>query len=287
MIEGEPSRTALRAATHRAAHQVVEGGSLFADPLAVRLLGVAAAELAAEVAARPDHQRMRFFICARSRLAEGWLAEAVAGGLDQLVVLGAGLDSFAYRSPFTDRLHVFEVDHPATQRWKRERLGAAGIEVPGWVRYVGVNFETDSLSHRLAEAGYDAARPGFFMWLGVVPYLTREAIGATLGFIAALPGGAHVVFDYGDPPETLPEESRAYVTLRAAQVAEVGEAWISYFEPAELAAWLGELGFADIEDLDPAAMMGRLLPAGGEPGMARTRGGHVVHAVAAGHVASG
>jgi len=282
MIEGEPSRTAMRAATHRAVHQLVEAGAVFADPLAVKLLGVPPEDLMAEAALHPAHARMRFFICARSRLAETWLAEAVHGGLDQLVVLGAGLDSFAYRNPFGARLAVFEVDHPATQAWKRQRLAAAGIGVPASLRYVGVDFERDALRDRLAQAGYDPARAGFFIWLGVVPYLTRDAIGATLRCIAALPGGAHVVLDYAEPPETLPAEQRTYMAQRAAQVAAIGEAWISYFEPENLAAWLHEIGFAAVEDLDPAAMLARFVPAGTAPERAWARGGHVLHAVAPG-----
>jgi methyltransferase (TIGR00027 family) len=280
MIEGQPSRTAMRAATHRAVHQVLDGGAVFTDPLAVPLLGLLPDELATHEAAAPEHRRMRFFICGRSRLAEDWLAEAVSGGLNQLVVLGAGLDSFAYRNPFGSRLSVFEVDHPATQAWKRERLAAACIAVPPWLRYVGVDFEREDLGACLAAAGYDAARPGFFMWLGVVPYLTRDAIAATLGFIAGLPGGAHVVFDYADPPGSMPAEAQAYITQRAAQVASVGEAWISYFEPQPLADWLHALGFGAVEDLNPGGMLARLLPAVDAGAPAWTRGGHVVHAVA-------
>src|SRR5689334_18637706 len=130
MRKGEPSRTAFAAASHRAAHQILEGGSVFSDPLAMRILGPEGDELVRRSAERPDSRRMRMFIAARSRFAEDSLASAVEAGVRQLVVLGAGLDTFAYRSPLAKRLRVFEVDHPVTQAWKRARLEAAKIEVP-------------------------------------------------------------------------------------------------------------------------------------------------------------
>ena len=250
MQTGQPSRTALSAAAHRAAHQVLEGGRIFTDPLAARILGRDAGEIAREAQARPERRGMRLFIAARARFAEDALAAAVAKGVRQLVLLGAGLDTFAYRNPHQDAgLVVFEVDHPATQTWKRARLTDAGVSAPPGLAFAPVDFERTSLAEGLAEAGFDPARPAFFIWAGVVPYLTREAVFATLGLIAALPGGAEVVFDYGDPPATLSPQQRATQQLRAASVARLGEPWLTYFEPEELAAALSELGFATIEDL--------------------------------------
>src|SRR5208283_4755726 len=112
----------LAAAAHRAAHQVLEQGRIFADPLALRILGKDAETVAREAEKQPSARRMRIFIAARARFAEDALAAAVERGVRQLVVLGAGLDTYAYRSPLRDRLRIFEVDHPATQAWKRQCL---------------------------------------------------------------------------------------------------------------------------------------------------------------------
>ena len=140
-------------------------------------------------------QRLRWFIAIRTRIAEDALA-AVQNGVRQLVVLGAGLDTYAYRAPPSDDLRIFEVDHPLTQAWKRERLADAAIATPATLRFVPVDFEHEALADGLAAAGFDPAQQTFFSWLGVVPYLTEQAVFATLGFIAGLPGGAHVVFDH-------------------------------------------------------------------------------------------
>jgi methyltransferase (TIGR00027 family) len=196
METGQPSRTALGAAAHRAAHQSLDEGRIFADPLALAVLGAAPAEIFGDDLDRPANRAMRAFIAARSRFAEESLAAAAARGVRQYVVLGAGLDTFAHRNPFVDAgLRVFEVDHPATQAWKRRRLAEAGLASPGSLSFAPVDFERQTLAAGLAAAGFDAGRPAFFSWLGVVVYLTRPAVVDTLAFIAALPAGAAVVFD--------------------------------------------------------------------------------------------
>ncbi|MGH9595090.1 MAG: class I SAM-dependent methyltransferase, partial [Bryobacteraceae bacterium] len=247
----KPSRTAWAAAAHRAAHQVLEQGSIFSDPLALRILGSEAEAAVREAAEKPSRRPMRIFIAVRTRFAEDALAAAVARGARQVVVLGAGLDTFAYRTSLTDRVRIFEVDYPATQAWKRERLREAAIPIPASLTFAPTDFERQTLPDGLAAAGFDRAQQTFFTWLGVVPYLTAEAVWSTLGFIAALPGGAHVVFDYGDPPDTLSGETRAMHDQRASRVAELGEAWLSYFEPAALRAKLLSVGFTEVEDLGP------------------------------------
>jgi len=276
MEPGQPSRTAFAAAAHRAAHQLIEGGHFFSDPLAVRILGATPEAIIQDAEAHPERRRMRMFIAVRTRLAEDALAAAVANGLGQLVVLGAGLDTFAYRNPYGDRLRVFEVDHPATQAWKRQRLAEAGIAIPESLAYAPVDFERESLADGLAAAGFEPSKPAFFTWLGVVPYLTREAMFATLRYIGSLPVGAHVVFDYSDPPETLDAESRVDHDRRAERVRAIGEAWVNYLEAEDLRERLGELGFSHIEDLGPAEIAARYFP--NRTGAGRTRGGHVLHA---------
>ncbi|MGO9255416.1 MAG: class I SAM-dependent methyltransferase [Bryobacteraceae bacterium] len=280
---GEPSRTARAAAFHRAAHQVLEQGRIFADPLALRILGMDADTVASEAGKRPSARAMRIFIAARTRFAEEALAAALEGsprGAGQLVVLGAGLDTYAYRGRLRDRWRIFEVDHPATQAWKRQRLADAGIPLPDCLTLAPIDFERQTLAEGLAAAGFDPARQTFFTWLGCVPYLTEEAIWSTLGFIASLPNGAHVVFDYADPPASLSPEMRHRHDRRAARVAELGEAFLSYFEPDPLRVKLMGLGFSEIEDLGPPQIAARYCPS--HASFAPERGGHILRAVQTG-----
>lgn len=256
-----PSRTAWSAANHRAAHQIAEHGRIFTDPLAVPILG---GEPVIEDA--PARRGMRLFIAARTAFAETKLAEAYARGTRDLVVLGAGLDTFAYRNPYPD-LRVYEVDHPDTQAWKRERLSSAAIQVPGSLTYVPVDFEVDALREKLA-----VGERAFFLWLGVVPYLTRAGFDETLAYVQSVPK-SEVVFDYPMPPESLPPERRAAFEQRAARVAGIGEPWQTYFRPDELHALLH--GFADIDDLGPAQLGERYFHRPGLP--PDTPGGHVIH----------
>lgn len=249
MQDARASRTAYGVAAHRAVHQTLEGGSIFSDPFARAILGPGGEEAMAQRSA-PHHRLSRLFFAVRSRFAEDSLAAAFQRGTRQLVVLGAGLDTFALRNPHPG-LAVFEVDHPATQAWKRQCLAQANLAVPPALAFVPVNFEHQSLAGELAKAGFDAGNPSFFIWLGVMPYLTLPAIHATLDFAAAVPQ-AEIVFDYVEPLEHQPRHARARMDAAAARVAAAGEPWISYFEPAALAALLRSKGFSEIEDLGPA-----------------------------------
>jgi methyltransferase (TIGR00027 family) len=276
MQAGAPSRTAYAAAAHRAAHQVLENGRIFSDPLALRILGEEAESIVREASADPSRRRMRLFIAVRTRFAEDALAEAIENGVRQLVILGAGLDTYAYRNRNSHPLRIYEVDHPATQAWKRQRLAEESILAPGSLTYASIDFERQTLWDGLAAAGFDRSEQTFFTWLGVVPYLTEQAVWSTLGFIAGLPGGAHVVFDYSDPPETLSSEHRAEHDLRAAHVAALGEAWVNYLEADSLHARLTALGFRTIEDLGPPQIAKRYFP--GRAGTPPERGGHILRA---------
>jgi len=215
-------------------------------------------------------------IVAREFLVSGLRLAAIERGVRQLVVLGAGLDTYAYRSPWRDRLRVFEVDHPSTQAWKLERLAEAAIPVPAWLTFAPVDFERETLAEGLQAAGFDAAQQTFFTWLGVVPYLTEEAVWATAGFIASLPHGAHVVFDYGEDPALLSPEVRDSHEKRAAHVAAMGEAFVSRFTPDGLRAKLTGLGFSEIEDLGPRQIASRYFPS--RASSAPERGGHILRA---------
>jgi methyltransferase (TIGR00027 family) len=276
MVIGKPSRTALAAAAYRAAHQVLDEGSIFSDPLAIRILGADADAAIARASEGAGAARMRVFIAVRTRFAEDALAAAFAAGVRQTVVLGAGLDTFAYRTTLGPQLRVFEVDHPATQSWKRQLLEEAGIPLPDCLTFAPVDFEHETLAAGLEAAGFDSGQPAFFTWLGVVPYLTAEAIWSTLRFIAALPGGAQVVFDYADPPETLSPEARAAHERRAARVASIGESFLTYFEPPELHAQLAAVGFRTVEDLGPREIVAKYLP--WRKDAAPSRGGHILRA---------
>jgi len=265
MKERQPSRTALGAAGYRAAHQLFEGGKVFCDPFARTILGDGADTLIERLSADPAAPRARIFMAARSRFAEDCLGAAVARGVRQAVVLGAGLDTFALRNPYADLgLRVFEVDHPATQAWKQRRLAETGLAVPPSLTFAAIDFETDDLGRGLREAGFTPDHPAFFIWLGVVPYLGRPAIAATLRYIAGIPN-AGVVFDYSEPLENYPPEGRRPMLALAAAAAESGEPWLSHFDPDEIDRELRGYGFEDIEDLGISEMAVRYLgaPAGG------------------------
>ena len=257
MEQATPSRTALRVALRRAAHQLYDSPMVFPDPIAIPILGEAYAEELRRTPLRPDRPfsvALRAFLLARSRYAEDNLGRAVAVGIRQYVLLGAGLDTFAYRNPYPE-LRVFEVDHPATQRWKRELLQRGGISIPGRLTFVPVDFESQSLSAQLPAAGFDHSAPAFFAWLGVVPYLTLAAFRTTLGFIAEQPEGSGVTLDYGQPRDALPFVERLAHDSLALRVQLAGEPFQLFFTPAEIAAEFA--GFGSIEDLGSAEINAR------------------------------
>jgi methyltransferase (TIGR00027 family) len=256
-----PSRTALGAAAYRAAHQILDRPLVFADPLAIRILGESGAA-ALERQLDPDEaqswRRLRAFIAARSRLTEDALADAVHSGTSQFVVLGAGLDTFAYRNPYGPRLAVFEVDHPATQAFKRAQLKTAGIDVPPSLTFVPVDFERESLLAALRTAGFRRRDSALFSWLGVTMYLDRDRVLATLAAIARGAGpGTSVVFDYVRPPASVDASARARYQALIERHAASGEPWRSFFDPPELDAALREAGFTEVRDLNGAALNAR------------------------------
>jgi methyltransferase (TIGR00027 family) len=250
MQEGKFSRTAQRVAIRRAAHQLLDSPRVLDDPLALRIIG---AEAAAELRNNPkEHaafaRAFRAFMVARSRFAEDALAAAYARDVRQYVVLGAGLDTFGYRNPHAG-LRVFEVDHPATQAWKREQLLAAEIAIPSSLTFVPVDFEQQTLGAELERCGFDTSAPAFFSWLGVVPYLTREACMNTLGWIAGMPAGSGVVFDFAIDPALLNAGQRQALDALSKRVAAAGEPFQLFFDPAKLQDELKSLGFHRTEFL--------------------------------------
>jgi methyltransferase (TIGR00027 family) len=251
MRENRPSRTAERVALRRAVHQLLDRPLVFDDPLALALVArEEAARLAAEPeASRPGSRFLRAFMAARSRFAEDELGRAVGQGTRQYVILGAGLDTFAYRNPFAD-LRVFEVDHPATQAWKQSRLASAGIAPPASLKFVPVDFETQRFPQALEHAGFRPSERAFFSWLGVTPYLAQETVLETLRSILVIAAENGVVFDYALPRSSLNAFNQAAFDGLAGRVAAAGEPFRGFFDPEELALALREMGFRHIEDLD-------------------------------------
>lgn len=201
----------------------------------------------------PGARALRAHVLLRSRFAEDRLAESVRRGIRQYVILGAGNDTFAYRQPeWAAAVHVVEVDHPASQEGKRERLAAAGISVPPNVTFAPVDFEHVSLRDALTANGVDLSAPVFFSWLGVTMYLTEAAVDAVLRTVAALPPSSEIAFTFArrDPPDAVAERDGPTLAERAAAL---GEPWLSYFEPDELDAKLRSFGFSNIYFLTPAS----------------------------------
>jgi methyltransferase (TIGR00027 family) len=263
VIPAQPSRTALRVAMRRAAHQLLDVPPVFSDPLALPILG---AETAAAMRADPAQfesgrlsSYMRAFFAARSRFAEDRLAAARAAGVRQYVILGAGLDTFAYRDPAQGLpLKVWEVDRPATQAWKRERLAEAAIPIPPNLTFAGIDFEHDTLPEVLASAGFDLDAGAVFSWLGVVPYLSLPAIMSTLAYVrSATSAAGGITFDYGIPPGQLTLTQRMVFEALSARVRAAGEPWQTFFNPADLTRELRGLGFAAADDVAPAAINAR------------------------------
>ncbi len=262
MKEDRPSITAERVAMRRATHQLLDDPKVLDDPVALRIIGKENA-LALQADPRqfettPLSPYLRAFVAARSRYAEDELALGVRRGVRQYVILGAGLDTFAYRNPYPEeRLRVFEVDHPSTQTWKRVRLEEVSIVLPDNLTFSPVDFETQTLEEGLRSAGYDPNECTFFSWLGVTEYLTTEVVMATLRFIGSAPVESAVVFDYMVSPTLLTPAQRSRFDAVSRRVASAGEPWQAYFDPELLTRDLRAMGFGHVEDLGPEEINAR------------------------------
>jgi len=246
----------------RAAHYLLDAEpKILADRFARALAGFASDEEFLEAYQALPNPWHRVWFALRSRFAEDELTEAVAHGTGQYVILGAGLDSFAYRQPDLVRsLDVYEVDHPATQAWKRERVSALGIEVPPSLHYVPIDFELSTLTEGLTAAGLDRSEPVFFSWLGVTPYLTKQAVERTLREAAAFSTArTTLVLEFIAPPDTLNDEDAAHVRSEAEAVAKLGEPWLSFFTSDDMQHALTQAGFTSVEHFGPAEAFDRYL----------------------------
>lgn len=248
MEEGRPSATAEGAAIVRALHQTLDAEPrILDDPIAARLVGHEIERHKRMARLFPFGARLRANFVMRSRYAEDCLAESVGNGVRQYVLLGAGLDTFAYRQPaWAGSLRMFEVDHPATQQWKRAKLAAAGIVVPSNVTLVPVDFERISLREGLAAAGLDFRIPTFFSSLGVTQYLSEETLDLSLNLVLSLPASSEIVFSFVLTASAVSLGERLAAVAFASIAAARGEPWLSRFVPEQLAGKLAAMGFSRV-----------------------------------------
>lgn len=244
------SRTAMATAYMRAAHQLFDAPPrILEDPIAPLLLGpdgLRRIRDSADSYQTTELRALRAHVALRSRFAEDRLAAAVGRGVKQYVVLGAGFDTFIARQPAWARgLRILEVDQLGTQDRKRAQLAAAGLATPANVEFASIDFENESLGEVLRKHHIAMDEPAFFSWLGVTMYLEEGAIDAVLRSVVAFPPGSEIALTFA----SLPQDSPSPFELRAANL---GEPWVSYFEPEALEAKLRGLGFASVELLSPA-----------------------------------
>jgi methyltransferase (TIGR00027 family) len=250
MENNKPSETSQAAAVQRALHQSLDDDpKILVDPIALRIVDLPSDPDKIRLASTPFFKEMRSRIVMRSRYAEDSLADAVAErAIRQYLILGAGLDTFSFRQPpWAQSLHIFEVDHPATQQWKKERLAVAGLVPPANLKLAPVDFESMSLGDGLRTCGFDLQSRTFCSWLGVTHYLTEEAIDMTLEFVRRLPRGSEIVFEFKvafEALSTAEEERDAAAARRAASLT--GEPTLSRFMPANIEAKLRRIGFSQL-----------------------------------------
>jgi methyltransferase (TIGR00027 family) len=258
MEASRPSGTAEAIALMRALHLVVDDDpKIFADPLAAAFLSPAQAtalKTTPQIFQTPEMRSLRAVFVVRQRYAEDELAKAMARGVSQYVILGAGLDSFAYRrADLRQTLRVYEVDHPAMQQWKRQRLTELDIALPDNLTFIPIDFEVQTLVEGIAASPFKPHEPAFFSWLGVTQYLTTEAVLSTLQYVASSAApGSEIVFQIILSPSTLSAEDRAVVTVASQLAAQRGEPWLSFFEPTTLESQLRAMGFTEVLHFTPA-----------------------------------
>jgi len=247
-------------AEDRAAHQILDNPKIFEDPLALRIIGAEAeAKLRSDLARfqKPAERAFRAGVMIRNRYAEDELARSIQRGVRQYVILGAGLDSFAYRNPFPD-LKVFEVDHPATQAWKRSCLEKAAIPIPPSVTYVSVDFEQPRMIDALREAGFKSEELTFVSFIGVIRYLSRETLISVLTSIASsMRAGTELVFDFGPRPSLRQRLRELTGEIIGNRGSKNNGFRASYFDPASLTRDLKRIGFADVQLFSPKEMNAR------------------------------
>ncbi|MGN6682021.1 MAG: class I SAM-dependent methyltransferase [Streptosporangiaceae bacterium] len=250
-----PSRTAVLTAVARAVHRDEPQPWVMDDYLAMGLAGRDGLVLREQLRAELPRSHLLAFsrwVCVRARFAEDIVERAVASGARQYVILGAGLDSFAYRrGDLLGRMQVFEVDHPVTQLWKRRQLAELGVGSPDGLVFAPVDFERQTLREGLAGAGFEFGQRAVFSWIGVTMYLTVDAIKATLADLAGCAAGSRVVLTYNLPPAALEGATAQIAAAFAGIAAELGEPFVSRFLPGEIGLLLRENRFGEVVDFGP------------------------------------
>jgi methyltransferase (TIGR00027 family) len=243
-------------AVARALHREEPPPWVLDDYLAAALAGDEGNAIRAElVQALPADSLLSFcrWNCVRARYVEDLVESSVLGGdATQYVILGAGLDTFAYRRrDLAESLRVFEVDQTESQAWKRARLDAAGVAVPDNVVLAPVDFETQPLGEGLRQAGVDFSQPTIVSWLGVTMYLTRPAIDATLSALAGLSPGSRLVLTYNLPPDAVRGLDSATGAAVSSVVTAMGEPFVTLFRPPEIEAVLRRHGYRVVDHFGP------------------------------------
>jgi len=248
----EASGTAVGVAVLRAAHMLVDGEpKILDDPVSPDLFDHAMLDaIRADMRLRdPRALALRSHVLVRSRYAEDRFRDAAARGVRQYVALGAGLDTFAYRQPaWTHGAKLFEVDHPSSQRHKRERLDAGGVEIPPNLRFVPCDLDARAPGDALRAAGFVIDQPAFVSMLGVTMYLAPEAADALFVWVSTLATGSEMVFTYARPPAPGDEDALA------DRAAAMGEPWRTRIGHEQLEARFRELRFARWEFV-PASLL--------------------------------
>jgi methyltransferase (TIGR00027 family) len=255
MVSGAPSRTILRPAIGRAAHQLLDRPLIFTDTVAVGL--VPEASEAAILAAVEEHRALhsglfRAAVALRARFAEDRLAAAAQRGVRQYLMLGAGLETFPWRQPdFARRMHLVLADQPASLAWSRERFAARRLLAPENLTFAAADLEGGDFAGALAQAGVDMRAPTFVSALGVVHYLGTDAVEALFGFVGKLPPGSEIVFTFPVPEDELADDEREEVRVTVARTAAMGEPWRTRVPASEMVSRLHRAGVKDVFHLTP------------------------------------
>ncbi len=265
MIEGRPSDTAIQVAAAREAHRRFdEGPPLLDDVHALSFLddeGLAVIDSYSDEATWILLEN-RLFLPLRARLVEDRLAEAYTRGIRQYVILGAGLDSYAWRQPEgSEALRIYEVDHPSTQKWKVDRLAQLGWPVPDNTRMVACDFEVTTAAEALAATDFDPSEPAIVSWMGVIYYLERATADAAMaGLAGILAPGSELVFDVMLPWEAMPERYHEIREQMVAWLKGAGEPQKNRYRPEELAGAAQDAGFGETEVIDVPTLYARYRP---------------------------